>query len=136
MKVVRMTSPELQLVDIADPADLNENFRVLEERLGPPTGQTVTGLEVLARLLRGVFIETDLPASTAEDAAEDVAVEHGLGRMPKAVVIAVATDGLGGQVLASPDGLQGAAGANHGAWTTEEIRLRASRAANYEMVVA
>lgn len=56
--------------------------------------------------------------------------------MPKAVVIAVATDGLGGQVLASPDGLQGAAGANHGAWTTEEIRLRASRAANYEMVVA
>lgn len=117
-----------------NPRTLEENRRAIEDRLSIPA--TDTRLDLLAKLLGGLVASVDLAPSTSSDESADVVVDHALGRIPGSVIIAVATDGLGGQVLGAPPGQAGTAGANQGAWSTTQVRLRSDRAATFLVVIA
>lgn len=114
-----------------NPRTLEENRRVFESRLGVPDVRA----DLLARLLGGAATEIDLPASSSSEESADAFFDHSVGRMLSTVILAVALDGLGGQVFGHPDGGLGASGGNEGAWSTTQVRLRASRAATYYVVV-
>lgn len=115
-----------------NPRTLEENRRVLEARFTLPEVR----FDLIARLLGGAAVELDLPASSSAEESADAFFDHTVGRMLSTVVLAVALDGLGGQVFGHPDGGLGASGGNQGAWSATQVRLRASRAATFYVVVA
>ncbi len=116
-----------------DARTVEESFRVVDEMLQLPSSGS--RLQVLARLVGGAFIRSQLPASSSAEASADAVIPHQLGRMPTAVMMAVDCDGLGGQVLGAARGGIGASGGNAGAWSATHIRLRATRAGCFELVV-
>jgi len=62
----------------------------------------------------------------------DTEVAHELNRVPTTIAWARASDGLGGEVFGEP---VGNTAANNGPWNRQSVFLRASRAAQYVLVV-
>ena len=112
---------------------VEESFRRLDELLETPT-ISFTNLEILARLLRGTFFREVIQVSTSGDEAEDTPILHRLGRRPRVVMFSVDLEGLGGVVLGSPGGLNGAEGGNQTPWDSERIFVRATRSSTYEAI--
>lgn len=111
---------------MADPAT-QQALTKIRDWLAPFGGDpNPDPLRLLALLLGGQKLTVTLSTST------DTEVAHELNRVPSMVMLAVARDGLGGFVYGE---VGGGTSANSGAWSRQNVYLRASRAATFDCVV-
>jgi hypothetical protein len=114
-----------------DPRVLDDNFRTVQEELDVPEG--VDGPWVaLAKRVGGSVYRVDLSTG------EDTILPHSLGRIPTSIFYSRATDGFPGEAVGNANGgsIQLATMTlNERPWTTTDVAIRGTRAANYIVVI-
>lgn len=117
---------KLELPQVSDQATQQAMERI-REWCAPFGGDPQPdGLRLLALLLGGQKLTATLSTGA------DTEVPHELNRFPSMVMLAVARDGLGGFVYGEPSG---GTSANTGAWNRQNVYLRASRAATFDLLL-
>lgn len=141
VRVVR-GEPLRQLLDelrVSEDGDVTiRDVRLALQRISQylaPFGGATNGVRAIARLVGGCYAEAEVRQSLDTTEEGDLAIEHGLTRIPEAILLGVDLEGLGGQLLGSPAGNAGAAGSNASRWTNDRAFVRATRTGTYRFVI-
>lgn len=115
--------------------NIDRNFRSLSGWIGRYGNTENNQMEQMAGLVGGEYFEATIRASADADESLDTILDHGLGRVPGMVMMAVDLNGTGGRLFAAPEGGDYSLGVNVNRWTESQVSLRASVTSNYALVL-